>query len=159
MRKNPKKESQEGNLESFWGNRQDPCWWMTADLTSTSMHMVKCPTKTQKVWSLRPPNSWWDCVKQRGKWQNSWLKVKGMSATCISSCRELLRAGFAENLSVKYEKFHLLSELDRLCALSLQRQENQEQLQREREHTDVWIHDLERRHECEKHFLERRFVL
>ena len=60
-------------------------------------------------------------------------------------------------------KLCLQSELDRLCALNLQRQEDREQLaeeraqfKRERERTDAWILGLKGRHEYERHFLEEK---
>ena len=55
------------------------------------------------------------------------------------------------------------SELDKLRALNLQRQESQEQLaeeraqlREERQRTDAWIRDLEVRHGSEKQFLEEK---
>ena len=69
----------------------------------------------------------------------------------------------AENLSAECEKLQLRSELDKLRALNLQRQESQEQLaeeraqlKKERQRTDAWIRDLVVRHGCEKQFLEER---
>ena len=69
----------------------------------------------------------------------------------------------AESLAGEYETLQLHTELDRLCALDLQRQENQQQLaeewaqlERERQRTDAWIRDLNEKSQCEKHYLEEK---
>ena len=73
------KGSQEGNPEPCWGNRWDPRWWMRADPTGTSVHVVKWSTNWLKLATVTLSYSDEMGLNLCYSWSNCW-------SNCTSPC-------------------------------------------------------------------------